>query len=124
MVTNFNSRYINGNRKSQGIKIGHWNKGGSHLKNKMPEIKQIVSGLHPHILGISEANLLPHHDQSLVQIPDCKIDLPKTLVHKDNKYCRIVTYTHKSLVAKLKPDLMTPSAPFGLRLGYQDRRSF
>ena len=37
MVTNFQSRYLNGNRKNQGIKISHWNKGGSHLQNKMPK---------------------------------------------------------------------------------------
>ena len=66
MVTNFQSRYLYGNRKNQGIKICHWNKGGSHLKNKMPEIRNIVSGLHPHIFGLSEANLHQTHDQTLV----------------------------------------------------------
>ena len=107
MISNFQSRYLNGNRKNQGIKICHWNKGGSHLQNKMPEIRQLVSGLHPHILGISEANLLPNHDQSLVQLTDYNLHLPLTLSGQDNKYCRVVTYTHKSLVAKLRPDLMS-----------------
>ena len=107
MISNFQSRYLNGNRKNQGIKICHWNKGGSHLQNKMPEIRQLVSGLHPHILGISEANLFPNHDQSLVQLTDYNLHLPLTLSGQDNKYCRVVTYTHKSLVAKLRPDLMS-----------------
>ena len=85
MISNFQSRYLNGNRKNQGIKICHWNKGGSHLQNKMPEIRQLVSGLHPHILGISEANLLPNHDQSLVQLTDYNLHLPLTLSGQDNK---------------------------------------
>ena len=57
MVTNSQSKYKNGNRKNQGIKIAHWNKGSAFLQNKMPEIRNIISGLHPHIIGISEANL-------------------------------------------------------------------
>ena len=44
MISNFQSRYLHGNRKNQGIKICHWNKGGSFLKNKMPEINNIVNG--------------------------------------------------------------------------------
>ena len=107
MISNFQSKYSNGNRKNQGVKICHWNKGGSLLHNKMPEIKQLVSGLHPHILGISEANFQPNHDQTLVQITDYNLHLPLTLSNPSNNYSRIVTYTHKSLVAKLRPDLMS-----------------
>ena len=47
VVTNFQARYTNGNR-SRGIKICHWNKGGSFLVNKMPEIKNLISQHHPH----------------------------------------------------------------------------
>ena len=32
-VSNFHSRYVNGNKTSKGIKIAHWNKGNSHLMN-------------------------------------------------------------------------------------------
>ena len=49
MVTNFQSRYSNGNRKNIGIKISAWNKDKGFLKNKMPEIKNIIKGLNPHI---------------------------------------------------------------------------
>jgi hypothetical protein len=48
MVTNFKSRYLYGNR-SNGIKISALNKGGGFLQNKMPELKNIINGLHPHI---------------------------------------------------------------------------
>ena len=107
MISNFQSRCQYGNRRNQGIKICHWNKGGAHLQNKMAEIKQIVSGINPHILGISEANLLPQHDQSLVQINDYNLHLPLTLTNQNNEYSRIVVYTHKNLVAKLGTDLMS-----------------
>ena len=107
MVTNFQSRYLYGNKRNQGIKICHWNKGGSHLKNKMPEIKNIVSGLHPHIFGISEANLLQNHDQTLVQLTDYDLHLPKTMSNPNLKTSRIVTYTHKSIITKPRPDLMS-----------------
>ena len=36
MISNFYSRYLNGNRKSGGIKISHWNKGPGFLQNKLP----------------------------------------------------------------------------------------
>ena len=57
MITNFTSRYLHGNKKTSGIRIAHWNKGPGFLQNKLPEVKHIVQGLHPHILGLSEANL-------------------------------------------------------------------
>ena len=45
-----------GNRANRGIKLAHWNAGSAHLGNKMVELQQVVAGLHPHVLGISEAN--------------------------------------------------------------------
>ena len=78
-ISNFTSRYINGNKKNQGIKIAHWNKGNAFLENKMPEIKNIVSGLHPHVLGISEANLHHNDDQNLVQMEDYTLHTCPTL---------------------------------------------
>ena len=107
MVTNSQSKYKNGNRKNQGIKIAHWNKGSAFLQNKMPEIRNIVSGLHPNIIGISEANLHHNHDQNLVQVEDYTLHTCPTLENPNQKTSRIVTYTHKSLVAKLRPDLMS-----------------
>ena len=107
MVTNYQSKYKNGNRKNQGIKIAHWNKGNAFLQNKMPEIENIISGLHPHIIGISEANLHHNHDQNLVQIQDYTLHTCPTLENPNLKTSRIVAYTHKSLVAKIRPDLMS-----------------
>ena len=107
MITNFHSRYLYGNKKNQGLKICHWNKGGSHLTNKIPELKNIVGGLHPHIFGVSEANLLHHHDQALVQLEDYNLHLPQTLSNPSLRVSRVVTYTHKSIIAKPRSDLMS-----------------
>ena len=106
MITNFQSRYLNGNRKSPGIKISAWNKDKGFLQNKMPEIKNIVSGLNPHILGISEANLHSNHDKKLVQIDDYTLHTCPTLENPDLSTSRVVVYTHKSLIVKLRHDLM------------------
>ena len=70
-ISNFVARYVNGNGSSKGIKIAHWNKGSSHLVNKISEIKNIIAKYRPHILGVSEANLLENHDQSLVAVSNC-----------------------------------------------------
>ena len=106
MVSNFESRSVNGNRSSKGIKIAHWNKGNSHLVNKMAEIKNIIGTHHPHILGVSEANLLDKHDQSLVAIPDFNLHVCPTISNPTLGNSRVVVYTHKDIVAKLRPDLM------------------
>ena len=109
MVTNFQSRYVNGNRKNSGIKISHWNKGPGHLQTKMPEIKNIVNGLHPHILGLSEANLKQSHDQNLVQLTDYVLHTCPTLSNPSLNTSRVVVYTHSSLVVKVRHDLMCDS---------------
>ena len=125
MVTNFQSRYLYGNKKNQGIKICHWNKGGSHLHNKMPELRNVVSGLHPHIFGVSEANLLHSHDQNQVQLEDYDLHLPKTLSNPSLKISRVVTYTHKSIIAKPRPDLMSDTiSSIWLEVGFPNHKRF
>ena len=111
MVTNFHSRYLYGNRRANGIKISHWNKGPGFLQNKTTEIKTIINDLHPHIIGISEANLHQHHDQGLVQLDDYTLHISPTINNASLKTSRIVVYTHQSLVVKLRPDLMCDSYP-------------
>ena len=76
------------------------------LKNKMPEAKNIINGLHPHILGISEANLNQNHDQNIVQLEDYTMHTCTTINNPNLLTCRVVVYTHKSLVVKLRTDLM------------------
>ena len=125
MITNFQSRYLNGNRKSAGIKIGHWNKGPGHLQTKMPEVKNIIKGLHPHILGISEANLHEKHDQNLSQIEDYVLHTCPTLQNPALKTSRVVVYTHRSLVVKVRADLMSNSySSIWLEVGLPRHKKF
>ena len=60
---------------------------------------------HP-VLGVSEANLLDVHDQSLAAIPDYNLHLCPTINNPSLKTSRIVAYTHKDVVAKLRPEFM------------------
>ena len=93
MISNLESRRVNGNRRGGGIEISHWNKGPGHLQNKMAEIKNVVNGLHPHILGISEANLYQSHDLNLVQIDDYVLHTCPTISNHQLNTSRIVVYT-------------------------------
>ena len=106
-LSNFYARYTNGNRQTRGIKIAHFNKGPGHLVTKKPEIVNAIASFHPHIFGISEANLFRDHDLQDVQITDYNLHTCPTLSNPDLGYSRIVVYTHKSLVCKLRPDLMS-----------------
>ena len=87
---NFYARYTYGNRISCGIKLCHWNAENAHLKNKMNLIENLIGRYSPHILGISEANLLKYHDQSLVQIPGYELYLSSTMDNPNMHYSRIV----------------------------------
>ena len=60
-LSNFHARYTNGNRQARGIKIAHLNKGPGHLATKINDIENVISGLHPHILGVSEAKVLANN---------------------------------------------------------------
>ena len=55
-ISNFQIRYVNGNRNKKGLHICHWNKSNSSMPSKMSEIRNLISVHRPHFLGISEAN--------------------------------------------------------------------
>ena len=107
---NFHARYKFGNkgRKRDGITIMHWNKGLSILENKMEEIAAIIDKYRPMVLGLSEANLRRHDDISKVQLKDYKLHTCPTMDNPAHRVSRVVVYTHKSIIAKLRPDLMDP----------------
>ena len=96
---------VNGNRGARGpeIKLIHWNKGPSFLRKKTEEIETIIANHHPHVLGLSEANLRSEHD--LVQLPDYDLHLCPTSSNPTLSISRVVVYTHKSLVVKRRADL-------------------
>ena len=72
-------RAVTGNRSNRGIKLAHWNAGSAHLHNKLDDLMDVVSALHPHVLGVSEANFRREHSLDDVQIPEYDLVLSKTV---------------------------------------------
>ena len=105
-LDNHYSKYTNGNRKHNGIRIYHFNKGNAFLATKIHEIENIISKNKPHILGISEANFFHDHDYDLVQIENYKFITAKTLQNPGLKVSRVCVYLHNSMVGKVREDLM------------------
>ena len=97
---------INGNRANRGIKLAHWNAGSAHLCNKSTELEQVVSGLHPHVLGISEAKFKKGHNLEDVQMENYDLLLSKTIDNDELNISRIACYKHSSMVGTVRDDLM------------------
>ena len=124
-LSNFYARYTNGNRQARGMKIAHFNKASGHLATKKHEIDNAIAGFHPHIFGISEANLHKNHDMKDVQIAEYNLHTCPTLSNPDLGYSRIVVYTHKSIVCKPRPDLMSSeSSSIWMQVGLPRHKQF
>ena len=80
--------------------------GSAHLQNKLNEIETVIADLRPHVLGISESNLYKKHDLENVMIEDYELFTATTLENPNLEVSRVVVYKHKSIVAKLRKDLM------------------
>ena len=103
---NFNARYVNGNRRNKGLKITHWNLGSAYLGNKIHEIETLVADFHPHILGISEANYFRSQSGAEVMLDEYELIPALTMDNPNLNVSRVVIYKHKSVVVKLRKDLM------------------
>ena len=106
-ISNFYARYTYGNRSSRGIKLSHWNGGSAFLENKMTEIENVIGNHHPHLFGISEANLHKSHNLDNCKIDDYELITCKTINNSNLQMSRVVVYKHSSLVAKVREDLMS-----------------
>ena len=104
---NFIARMLHGNRsqRGRGIKLLHWNKGPSYLRNKQHEVETLIEGHKPHVLGLSEANFKAEHNLNEVQHNDYNLHTCPTLENSDLAISRVVVYTHQSLVVKRRHDL-------------------
>ena len=123
--SNFYARYTYGNRRQRGFKIGSWNKGGGFLQNKIHEIENVVSGFHPHILGITEANYFKHHDENMIRIEDYDIITATTLDNPNLAVSRVVVYKHKSIVSKTRYDLMNDNIrSIWMEVGFPNKKKF
>jgi hypothetical protein len=114
--SNFYARYTYGNRSNRGIKLSHWNAGNAHLENKTIDIEHVISDHHPHLIGISEANLHRNHCIDNCKIDDYELLTCKTLDNVNLQISRVVVYKHTSLVAKVREDLMSDSSQLQFNL--------
>ena len=122
---NFYARYTYGNRSNRGIKLSHWNAGNAHLENKINEIENTIGNHHPHILGISEANLHNHQRKENCDIEDYSLITCKTIDNPNLLVSRVVVYKHSSLVAKLREDLMSEwFSSIWLEVGFPGKKKF
>ena len=121
------SRYKYGNRgkKKNGITIMHWNKGSSILANKLDDIETIVEEYTPHLLGLSEANLRKGDDLQEVQLENYTLHTCPTIDNPNHGVSRVVAYTHKSLRAHTRQDLMNPQvSAVWLEVGLPGKQKF
>ena len=76
-------------------------------------------------MGLSEANLLSHHDMSSVQIKDYTLHTCPTLQNPSLNISRVVVYTHKDTVVKERHDLMSnKTSAVWLEVGLPNKRKF
>ena len=118
-------RAIVGNRSNKGIKLAHWNAGSAYLHNKVDDLVEVVADLHPHVLGVSEANFKREHSLDEVQIQDYDLVLSKTVENDQLRTSRVVCYKHQSLVGRVRNDLMDDNfSSIWLELGLPRKRKF
>ena len=123
--SNFFARYTYGNRNNRGMKLSHWNAGNAYLENKTNEIENLISDHHPHLLGISEANLHKDHCIDNCKMEDYDLITCKTMDNENLRISRVVVYKHNSLVAKVREDLMSDKfSSIWLEVGFPGRTKF
>ena len=104
---NFLARYVNGNKRRNGIKLAHINLGGGYLINKINEVENIIAGYKPHVLGISETRFQDFHNIDDLYIQDYSVYFSKTLQNPSLKTSRIAVFVHKDIVVRERSDLMS-----------------
>ena len=122
VYSNFYARYTYGNRNNRGLKLSHWNAGSAFLQNKKNEIETLIADHHPHLLGISEANLHKDHNLGSCMIDDYELFTCLTMDNLNLQTSRVVVYKHSSLVAKIRKDLMSDKfSSVWLEVGFPGR---
>ena len=123
--SNFFARYTYGNRSNRGMKLTHWNAGNAYLENKTNEIENLILDHHPHLLGISEANLHKGHCIDNCKIENYDLITCKTMDNDNLQVSRVVVYKHTSLVAKVREDLMSDKiSSIWTEVGFPGRKKF
>ena len=85
--------------KNNKLILMTWNKGNARLKNRINDIRQIVSQHKPHVMAIQELNQIPEDDIDLLQVQNYTWELDDMikntgrartaiLINNDMKYVR------------------------------------
>ena len=88
----------NKKNKTQGLRVGAWNKGMSwktELRKQINEIEINIEKYNLHILGISEANLSKEADDDKVQIENYNLIADKGIDsnrHKVGEICYSIVF--------------------------------
>ena len=91
----------------------------------MTELEQVVAGLRPHVLGISEANFKKGHNLEDVQMEHYDLLLSKTIENDELNISRIACYKHNSMVGVVRDDLMCDKfSSIWLELGLPGKKKF
>ena len=100
-TSNFKARYLHGNI-GRGVKNVHINV--RSLYNKVGEVQNFINQEKPHIIGVSEAELLrAHHSEGALKIPGYDILLPKSW--DESGTARILVYVKKGIIYQQLSDL-------------------
>ena len=122
---NFLARYTHGNIRGSGLRLCHWNKGGSYLINCKNEIEQVIDQYRPHVLGISESNFYSNHSLDDVQIENYNLYFSKTLKNPNLNISRVAVYVHTDVVVTVRNDLMTDNVnSVWLEVGIHRQKKF
>ena len=103
----------NKKNKTQGLRVGAWNKGLSwktELRKQINEIEINIEKYNLHILGISEANLSKGADDAKVQIENYNFIADKG-IDSNRENARVVVYIRQDVDYKLRKDLMKNTVP-------------
>ena len=122
-LSNKSLKRTHGNRKKNGIRICHFNKGNSFLYNRILEVENIIKQHRPHVLGISELNFFKEHNYDDVQIANYKLITAKTLENPELNVSRVGVYLHNSMVGTVRQDLISETfSSIWIEVGYPNKR--
>ena len=122
---NFNARYVNGNRRKDGMKIAHQNLGSGFLINRMNEVETVVAAYRPHVFRISETRVKDIHDMEDIQLDGYNVFLSQTLKNPQLRTSRVAVYVNKDIKVKEHKDLMSDKfSSVWLEVGLPRKRKF
>ena len=121
---NKKQKAINGN-KTKEMKILAWNGGHTQLKNQMNEVRFLLQEKNPHLLFVSESNLLRSHDRDLVEVEGYSLHTTRMIKCPERQVSRLVAYVKEGIIARRREDLeVEDMSTIWLEIGLPKQRKF